>query len=138
MPVIIIITVMLIYLGFFLYNRCIMTHKTYIAAFRGSIYDEQLADNIVGKDRYVQTALKELYGTKILAGKGLQSQVDLGKKDITVTSELFMKVPSVTLLRNQGYKNGWNIQVEKRVSILKEIDFIRDCRKIEKITGEEH
>lgn len=136
MPIIIIIMVMLIYLGFFQYNRCVMTQKTYVAALRGAIYDEQLEGNILERNRYTETELKNLYGTKILAARGFRSRVEMDNKEVKVHSDTSVKVPFVMLLRNQGYKNGWQIQVEKQVSIYKEIEFIRACRKVEKITGE--
>lgn len=136
MPVVIIITLMLIYLGFFLYNRCVMTQKSYVAALRGSIYDEERKENILARDQYMEEELRELYGTKLLAGAGVESHIAMEKKEVTVKTELFMRVPIVTLLKNQGYKNGWNIYIEKKVPVFKEIQFIRNCRKLERVIGE--
>lgn len=136
MPVVIIIIVMVMYLGFFQYNRCIMTQKLYVAALRGSIYDEELRVNQLEKSRYTETELKALYGTKLLAGAGLESQIGFEKKEVFVDSKLYMKVPFVALLKKQGYKNGWSIHIEKKIQIFKEIDFIRNCRKLERVIGD--
>ncbi|MDD2972334.1 MAG: TadE/TadG family type IV pilus assembly protein [Lachnospiraceae bacterium] len=136
MPVIIIITVMLLYLGFFLYDRCIMDQKTYVAAFRGSIYDEELRDNTLDRKRYTEEELSHLYDKKILTGKGVTMDMQCDSKMVKVISGTKVTIPFATLLRNQGYENGWNIQVEKKAAILDEVDFIRSCRKLEKLGRE--
>lgn len=132
MPIIIIIIVMLLYLGFFLFNRCLITQEAYIGALRGSLYDEQLKENIFDKDIYVQNELEKQMGNKAIALRKLDWNILVENKKITVKADAFVSIPFKQLLRNNGFQNGWSISTQKENAIIHEVEIIRNIRKIEK------
>lgn len=132
-PIIIMITVMIIYVSFFLYNRCIISQKSYIVAFRGSMYEEGFTDPVLDRIGFIKREKESLYGNKLIAIKSFQTKCDVQDKSIAVHTEAYIKVPFSLLLKRQGFYNGWIIKEQKKARIIKEIDFIRNCRKLEKI-----
>lgn len=133
MPIIVIVVVMVIYISFFLYNRCIITQKSYIAAFRGSMYEEGVTDPVLDKIEYIERENNSLYENKLIAAQGGHTDYDIQNKSITVCTKAYIKVPFSLLLKEQGFYNGWKIEEQKKVNIIKEIQFIRSCRNLEKI-----
>ncbi len=135
MPIIIIITVMIIYVSFFLYNRCIISQKSYIIALRGSMYEEGFTDPVLDNRGFMDKEKESLYRNKLIAIKGFHTKYDVQDKSIMVDTEANVRVPFSLLLKNQGLYNGWIIKEQKKTIIIKEIDFIRNCRKLEKIVA---
>ena len=133
MPLIFIVIIMLIYVAFFLYNRCIIAQKTYIAALRGCLYEEGVTDKVLDRNAYITKQKEDLYENKLIAAQSSYSNVNVEKKEIVIKSGILVKVPFSTLLKKQGYKNGWQTSVEKRSFMIDEVDFIRSCKKLERL-----
>lgn len=132
-PIIIIVVLMLIYISFFLYDRCIITQKTYVAAFRGSMYEEGVTDPVLDRVGYMEREKNFLYQNKLIAAQGGHTDYDIQNRSITVCTKAYIKIPFSLLLKKQGLYNGWKIEEQKKANIIKEIQFIRNCRKLEKI-----
>ncbi len=132
-PIIIMITVMILYISFFLYNRCIISQKCYIIAFRGSMYEDGFTDPVLDRFGFIEREKEALFGNKLIAIKSFHTKSDIQDKSIVVLTEAYIKVPFSLLLKRQGFYTGWIIKEQKKANIIKEIDFIRNCRKLEKI-----
>lgn len=127
MPIIIIIIALLVYLSFFLYNRCIMTQMTYISALRGSLSEE----DVVKTEQNIEMEEKELFGNKVLAIAKIHFDNKIKNTNITVTTNASMKFPFASYASQLKIKGNWNIMIKKKVEKIEALQFIRDCRKLE-------
>lgn len=84
MPVVILLTGMVFYLTFYLYNRCVAAQDTYLLAFRGSL--------CCGKDngtveRYLAEESRKQYGEKYIATVHWNSKTEVTGKTVTVAAK---------------------------------------------------
>lgn len=127
MPIIIIIVALLVYLSFFLYNRCIITQMTYISALRGSLSEENLAR----VEQSIQIEEKELFSNKVLAIAKIQFDNEIKNKNITLTTNASMRFPFASYASQLKIKGNWNIIIKKNVEKIDALQFIRNCRKLD-------
>lgn len=130
MPVVICVLALLCYLGFFMCNRCLLLQDTYIMGLRGSRADglsnEQTAAYILEQS---QEMLSKYY-----AVSEIDKNVKVGRTEISVTLCGKMKVPFSFFAWEEEKMNGvWEMQEKKTFDRTKPVDFIRACRKVEKI-----
>lgn len=102
----------IIYLTFLLYDRNLMEQSTYLAAFRGSKQEEvkTLIEQEVRKEGL------ELTSGKLLMGKSKMDKMDISLNKTEVT-----------------YRYNENLTITREVLHFQPVDYIRNCRKVEKL-----
>lgn len=85
MPLVIFLITLLIYLSFFLYNRCIFSQDAYILAFRGSI-----SGGVEGNEirRYIEDDIGKQLGSKYIGIRDLQKNITISRQEIRVRMEV--------------------------------------------------
>lgn len=117
--------IFLLFLGFYLYNACVIKQAVYVAALRGSQLTNVTSDEV---EAYVQQQLENLMGNQILARENMEKEisVSIGKVKVRISSHMQMPltewISSVT--------NLWSIESKAEASRINPVDIIRNVRKI--------
>lgn len=117
--------IFLLYLGFYLYNACVIKQVSYIAALRGS---QLLNAGSQEVETYVQQQLENLLINQILAEEDIEKGVSVfaGKVKVRINSD--MKMPLTEWISSEI--DFWNIESEAEASRINPVDIIRNVRKI--------
>ena len=130
MPIVICVVALLCYLGFFMCNRCLLLQDAYIMGLRGSMTNGL---NNAETAEYILKQGKEIL-PKYYAVSGIEKNVKVGIREISVSLQCEMNVPVAFLTWEEEKMSGvWEIQEEKTFDRTNPVDFIRACRKVEKL-----
>ncbi len=129
-PMILTVIVLLIYLSFFLHDRCVMNQAAYQAALRGSRI--RTGDNaVIGT---TESAAEEMIQSALLATEDVSHQVSVTGSEITVSYEGRLNIPAgILFLPVNG--NGISVRGSGAAKRKDPILFIRECRVIENAAG---
>lgn len=129
MPIIIIITVMLIYLSFYLYNACLLSQTSYQSALRGSLREGEGTE----MEQCMQEAQKEISNKRLPALSEICFTNEVKGKEVSV--DIYAGIHFPLFHKSDGsVKNAVRgFTVRHRAEKVDAISFIRACRKIEGI-----
>lgn len=115
--------VLLIYLSFYSYDKCVLFQDAYTICFRGSIQkdERQVAS-------YISANMQKQFGKKYFGVGKVQGTVDKDGSTTSVTGECQVKVPIRQLFTMHG-KAGWRIRTRARAQIINPTKMIRRCRR---------
>lgn len=127
-PVIFTVIILMLYTGFFVYDRCLLENSAYIAALRGSRM--QLMDN---EEIYEETyeLAKDLVENRIFAVNSIRQSVTVSFDEVEVCYEASVIPPVGTLLMHMTNKDYFKICVKKSAKRMKTIPIIREFRRAE-------
>lgn len=126
-PWVIFLFVFLIYVSFYLYDKCVLFQDAYTVCFRGSIQKEE-----DGALTYINAHMREQFGSKYFGTGGVQGNVRKEGQEVVVSGACSVKVPFGHFLTMAG-KDGWQIQTEAKARIMNPTKMIRRCRKVERL-----
>lgn len=114
--------VLLIYLSFYSYDKCVLFQDAYTVCFKGSIQKEE---NQVAP--YITAHMQEQFGRKYFGVGKVQGTVDKNGNTTSVTGECQVKVPirQVFTMHDQA---GWKIKTKAKAQIINPTKVIRKCR----------
>lgn len=115
--------VLLIYLSFYSYDKCVLFQDAYAVCFRGSIQKRE--EQVVS---YINAHIKEQFGRKYFGVGQVQGHVDRDGNTTSVEGECQVKVP-VRQLFTLYDKEGWKISTRARAQIINPTKVIRRCRQ---------
>lgn len=118
MPMVIILTGMIFYLTFYLYNRCIVSQDAYILAFHGSLCCGEETEEIK------QTIRKESdwrFGKKYIGAAYFDWDAEVDSKAVTVNAEGIMATV------------GWDFRAKWKAQRICPTDCVRNVRLVKKI-----
>lgn len=113
MPQIIFLIAVLLWLSFFLYDRCILTQDAYILAFRGSVLCSKDKEQIV---QHMEENMPKQLSVKYFGINLIQKELSA---DIIGTRVLFEGEMGIT---------GWHSETEKTASRICPVKYIRLIR----------
>lgn len=116
MPSVILLMALLLYISFFLYNRCILSQDAYLLAFRGSIQREADGNAVQG---YIEESAKDQFGNKYIGMKLLEKSLEVSNKKVTVKLE-------------GGTVNGWVLTAAGQAERNDPVEYIRKIRLMKK------
>lgn len=122
--------VLLIYLSFYSYDKCVLFQDAYAVCFRGSIQKKE--EQVVS---YINAHIKEQFGSKYFGVGQVQGRVDRDGNTTSVEGECQVKVP-VRQLFTLYDKEGWKISTRARAQIINPTKVIRRCRLVGNILKE--
>lgn len=114
--------VLLLYLSFYSYDKCVLFQDAYTVCFRGSIQKRE--DQVVP---YINAHMKEQFGTKYFGTGQVRGRVDREGNTTSVEGECQVKVP-VRQLFTMYDKDGWKITTRAKAQIINPTKVIRRCR----------
>ncbi len=122
--------VLLIYLSFYSYDKCVLFQDAYAVCFRGSI---QKKENQVVP--YISSHMQEQFGRKYFGVGQVQGSVDRNGNTTSVVGECLVKVP-IKQIFTMHDKAGWKISTRARAQIINPTKVIRRCRWVGNILKE--
>ena len=114
--------VLLIYLSFYSYDKCVLFQDAYTVCFRGSIQKEE--DQVVP---YITAHMQEQFGRKYFGVGKVQGTVDKNGNTTSVTGECQVKVP-IRHFFTMHDRAGWTIKTKAKAQIINPTKVIRKCR----------
>lgn len=114
--------VLLIYLSFYSYDKCVLFQDAYTICFRGSIQKDE--EQVVP---YISANMQKQFGKKYFGVGKVQGTVDKNGNMASVTGECQAKVPIRQLFTMHG-KEGWRIRTRAKAQIVNPTKMIRRCR----------
>ncbi len=121
---VLVIFVLLIYLSFYLYDRCLIAQDAYILCFRSSILKEEQ-----DKTQAVLAGREKQYGTKYFAVKNSTGNASMNGKWLEMQGEIRI-FPSVFQRHFLMPSEGWQIGYKAKA---KETDPVKGFRRFTRI-----
>ncbi len=119
--------VLLIYLSFYSYDKCVLFQDAYTVCFRGSIQKEE--EQVVP---YIDAHMQQQFGKKYFGVGKVNGRVDRDGNTTSVTGECQVKTP-VRQLFTMYDQAGWKIQTRARAQIINPTEMIRRSRMAEAV-----
>ena len=126
-PLVIFLFSFLLYLTFYLYNRCVVSQDVYLLAFRGSLCCGSSPDEA---EKYVTEQTPEQFGRKYIGIKSLIGTVDADRKWVEVQAEGIMSPSFTQPLLPQSM---WHFQAKSKAERICPAECIRKVRLAKKI-----
>lgn len=127
MPWVVFLFIFLIYMSFYLYDKCVLFQDSYSLCLRGSVQKED-----DGAVKYVNAHMAEKFGSKYFGVGKVIGSVKQSGKEIRVEGECNVKIPFDNFLTFSREK-GWHIKTEASAQIINPTDIIRKCRMAENL-----
>lgn len=128
-PIVLMISLLIIWLGFFLYNRTLFLQCAGIAAIKGSQMAEADNEEI---SVAVRERARELLQEKIIGMEDVEIEVTVDYSSITVGIRGNMQVPGAIFLMDIYQKNIWHLQIEQTTERLRNCTILRTIERIRK------
>ncbi len=130
-PFILSVIVFIMYMSFFLHDRCVMNQSAYQAALRASRIKTD--DNrVMGT---AERAAGELMEKTVLATSNVTHSIDISGTEIKVRYEGNLRIPAGTLFMKIYGSDGIKVEGSGSARRKDPIGFIRQCRVVEKMAG---
>lgn len=130
MPFIMLLIVMMIFLSFYSYDRCILEHSAYEAALRGTSNHFDTADEAKNASLYAASRLTE---DKLFAMHDFSYGVSVDADKVTVTYHCVVNMPFVTWLSEYVSGIDTTLDISRSASRCRQTRTIRDCRILNKM-----
>lgn len=129
LPMLIMLCLFVIWLGFFLYNKTLFMECAGIAAILGSQMAE--ADNeTIGTT--VNNRARELLSGKTVLAEGIEVRVTVDYDAVTVGITGLLRIPGVVFLTDMGLNNTWQLQASQTAGRLRSCSIIRGIEHFRK------
>lgn len=135
LPIAMLFTIMMIFLAFYSYDRCVMEHSAYEAALRGTSHHFRTAKEA---ESVVRTAAAELVSEKLFAIHDFCYDVSVDANNVTVTYHCGVNMPFITWLSEYVPGIDMTLDVSRSASRLNPARTIRDCRILNQFLTEQN
>lgn len=125
LPVVMLFTVMMIFLAFYSYDRCVMEHSAYEAALRGTRSHFRTAGEA---ESAAGAAADRLIRERLFALNDFSYDVSVDAGSVTVTYHGIVNMPFVTWLGEYVSGMDMKLDVSRSARRLRPARTIRDCR----------
>lgn len=133
LPIAMLFTIMMIFLAFYSYDRCVMEHSAYEAALRGTSHHFSTAGEA---EAVARTAAAGLVSEKLFAIHDFSYDVSVDAKCVTVTYRCVVNMPFITWLSEYIPGIDMTLEVSRSASRLDPARTIRDCRILNRLVTE--
>lgn len=114
--------VLLIYLSFYSYDKCVLFQDAYAVCFRGSIQKDE--GQVVP---YIDAHMQKQFGKKYFGTGQVRGTVDRNGNTTSVTGECQIKVP-IRQVFTMPDQTGWKIRTRAKAQIINPTRMIRRSR----------
>lgn len=133
MPLVLIVIIFIMYVGFYSYDKCLLRQDTYRLLIRGSQVKNASNEDVMNTIK--KEDLERNYDKYVMC-IWEDKHVSVEHDSINIVGEGMLKV-SIPFIDNLLGKNAWNITVEAKTTRIHPIDVIRSCRKIQSLLEKE-
>lgn len=124
MPIVLTGIVFIIYLGFYLYNVCIIREVSYIAALRAG-QQKELSNS--QQKEFALEQLEQLLEERLLAARVIERDVKINSRKIKISVKADFKSPLFGMLPEN--MKIWTLQCEESASGINPVTIIRGVKK---------
>lgn len=117
---------LLIYLGFFQYDRCMLEFDIGALALKGCCSEESDKEAVLDE---VEKAAREIYVEKYIAWETADINAEIDGKNVRVEGSGSIRFPFGALVQ-KGLYNMWNVKAEYENRRMDPVTFIRTYKKI--------
>lgn len=128
-PIIIMISLLVVWLGFFLYNKTLLMECAGIAAIKGSQMAEADNETLAGA---AAVRAEELLAQKTVAMEIQDIIVSVDYGAVTVKIRGVMQIPEAIFLLDIYQEDRWEIYVEQKAERLRSCSILRTIERIRK------
>lgn len=133
-PILLVIMILMIYMGLYLYNVNVLYGDAYLAAFRAV----QMTDGENG-ERYAEAGgqLETLLEGQLIALKQVEREITADQKGVRIGYRGSVPVP---IVQSGSLFERWEcfvLEGEAGASLHRPVTFIRHCRLLERLLGQE-
>ncbi len=121
MPFILFLLVFLIYLNFYMYDRCVLYQDAYTLCLLGT---SQKSESAVD---YINENMVDQFGQKYFATGGVSGDAEKSGTKVSVTASCGVQVPFTNAL-TQSDSSGWQTETEASASNINPTSVIRTYR----------
>ena len=132
-PMVMLFTVMMIFLAFYSYDRCILEHSAYEAALRGTSNHFDTADEAKCAALAAASRLTE---DKLFAIHDFSYSVSVDAGEVTVNYHCVVNMPFVTWLGEYVSGIDLTLDISRSAKRCRQTRVIRDCRIMNKLIKE--
>lgn len=125
LPIVMLFTVMMIFLAFYSYDRCVMEQSAYEAALRGTSSHFKTASEAESASR---TAAARLVEEKLFAMHDFSYDITVDAGSVTVTYHCVVNMPIITWLGEYVPGIDMTLDISRSAKRLRPARTIRDCR----------
>lgn len=125
LPVTMLFTVMMIFLAFYSYDRCILEHSAYEAALRGTGSHIRTAE---AAGEQARIAAGRLVDEKLLAIADISYDIEVNADQVTVVYHCVVNMPFVTWLGEYALGADMTLDVSRSAMRHRPVRVIRECR----------
>lgn len=122
--------VLLIYLSFYSYDKCVLFQDAYTVCFRGSIQKQE--GQVVP---YINAHMQKQFGKKYFGVGKVRGTVDRDGSTTSVTGECQVKVP-IRQFFTMHDRAGWKIRTRAKAQIINPTKMIRRSRMAGNVISE--
>lgn len=133
LPIVMLFTVMMIFLAFYSYDRCVMEHSAYEAALRGACSHFGTAEEA---ESAAAEAARELIREKLFAIQDFGYDVSVDAESVTVTYHCVVNMPFITWLGEYVLGIDTTLDISRSAGRLRPTRTIRDCRILNRLVVE--
>ena len=133
LPAVMLFTVMMIFLGFYSYDRCVMEHSAYEAALRGTSSHYKTAQEAEAAAR---TAASRLVEDKLFAMHDFQYDVSVSADFVTVDYHCVVNMPLMGWLCEYVSEIDLTLDISSKARRCRQTRTIRGCRVINQLINE--
>lgn len=131
-PMVMLFTVMMIFLAFYSYDRCILEHSAYEAALRGAGHQVKTAAEA---REQAAAAAGRLVDGKLFAVRDFRCDVLADADHVTVCYHCTVNMPFMTWLGEYVSDMDMTMDISRDAKRLRPTRTIRDCRILNNLTG---
>lgn len=125
LPMVFSVVIIIIYMMFFQYNRCLMEQDIGILVLRGSILPEDNKDRLL---KMLQKEAQRIDDNKLVAWENGEIEVKIEKNRLKISQSGKLKFPFHGF--GIGGEHIWNTRVEYENERIEPTSFIRNYRKL--------
>lgn len=133
LPIVMLLTVMMIFLAIYSYDRCVMEHSAYEAALRGTNSHFRTAKEA---ESAACAAAERLVEGKLFAMHDFSYDVSVDAGNVTVTYHCVVNMPLITWLSEYVSGIDTALDISGSAGRLYPVRTIRDCRILNKLIAE--
>ncbi|MBO4375606.1 MAG: pilus assembly protein [Lachnospiraceae bacterium] len=133
-PFILSVIILLMYISFFMHDKCVMNQSAYQAALRASRVK-------TGENEVMGTAERaagELMNKTVLATSDVTHSIDISGSEVQVRYEGTLKIPAGVLFMDICGSDGIKVEGKGCAKRKDPVKFIRQCRVVEKMVKDKN
>ena len=130
LPLVMLFTIMMIFLSFYSYDRCVLEHSAYEAALRGTYSHTKTAGEAAALAR---TAAGRLVEGKLIAARDFTYDVAVDADKVTINYHCAVNMPFMTWLARYMPNIDMTLDISRSVARHRPAQFVRGLRNINKL-----